>query len=87
MSWLISYKGRAAAVAKQAADRLGEIKCSEPEETLKNLAAQQIATSLGAMDSNYPVEIEASGSQSTDSDKAVNQLSVKITPIWCFIEN
>jgi hypothetical protein len=61
----------------------------EPEETIKGKVAEIIETCLSAFPADSAVQIEASGSQSTDGTKlgiAVNTLTVGIKPIYGFIE-
>lgn len=90
MSWSVMAIGRPAAVAASVAKTTAAIKCVEPEETIKNAIAGAIATALGAFPPTYAVRVEASGSQSTpDHTKPAeisNSLSVKIEPIWGFVE-
>lgn len=87
MSWSVSAVGKASAVAARITDDIARTKCSEPEETIKNNVGGVIATALGAFPPSTPVRVDASGSQSTlDPEKPVNQLSLRIEPIWGFIE-
>ena len=91
MSWSVSAIGKPAAVATKLAEDLKRITCMEPEETIKNTVASAIASALDAFPPNSAVRVDASGSQSCpDSSKAPkevsNQLSVKIEPIYGFVE-
>lgn len=65
-------------------------KCVGPEETIKNGVAAQVDALLAAAPVGQPYIVEASGSQSTpDSSKpteVVNQLQVKVQPLWNFVE-
>jgi hypothetical protein len=89
MSWGIAGGlGKAgamrAAVAKQFAM---QGKCSEPEETIKQAAAQIVDAALAGQDPNQVVEVSASGSQSTNGVAVVcNMLNIAVTPRYGFIE-
>lgn len=90
MSWSVNAVGNAAAVAVKLAADFERIKCSEPEETIKNTIASAVATALAAFDAKTPVEVKASGSQSISASSdapsvAVNQLQVSIQPLWGFL--
>jgi len=90
MSWSVSAVGKPAAVAASIAKSIGSSKCYEPEETIKNTIGTVLATALAAFPPNSAVRVEASGSQSVpDSTKpgvATNSLTVKIEPLWGFVE-
>lgn len=93
MSWSVSRVGKAKAVAVQLAIDLAKIKCSEPEEAIKELFAQQVALALAAYPESSAVAVSASGSQSPTYDGSgspngghVNNLNVKIDPLYGFIE-
>lgn len=91
MSWSVSAIGKASAVAAKLAADFTQVKCSEPEETIKTTVASAVATALASFPPNYAVRVEASGSQSyPDFSKApdlkTNQLSVKIDPVFGFVE-
>ena len=87
MSWSVSALGKPEAVAKSLAESFTRNKCMEPEETIRQLAGQAIATSLAAFPPATVVKVSASGNQSTATDgRAVNQLSVTIEPLYQFLE-
>jgi hypothetical protein len=90
MSWSVSAIGKASAVAAKAAEQFAAIKCSEPEETIKNTAASAVALALSAFPAHYAVRLTASGSQhqpdQSKPDEKVNNLRVEIEPIWGFVE-
>jgi hypothetical protein len=89
MSWSVSAIGKASAVAAKLATQFANIKCTEPEETIKNTVASAVAVALKAFPASYVVRVDASGSQSkshADPNAATNQLSVKIDPIYGFVE-
>lgn len=89
MSWSASAIGKPSAVAAKLMEQFSGIKCNEPEEAIKNAVASLIAVSLKAFPESGAVKVDASGSQSTDSRQpgtAINQLSVKIEPLWGFCE-
>ncbi len=93
MSWNVTVVGKASAVAAKVAQDLERIKCSEPEETIKNTAASIIATALAAYPEGYAVKVEASGSQGPGYSSTgqqlggqVNSLNLKIEPVYGFVE-
>jgi hypothetical protein len=87
MSWSLQRIGKPAVVAVKVAEDVARIKCSEPEESIKNLIGSAISKALAAFPEGMPVRVEASGSQSSSGpDQAANSLSVKIEPIWGFLE-
>lgn len=93
MSWSISVVGKAGAVAAKVAAEVIKIKCSEPEETIKNGVGAILATALGAYPENSAVQVDASGSQGSGYDHAtgqsvsghINSLSVKVSPLYGFL--
>ncbi len=94
MSWSVSGVGRAAAVAQKLQKDCAAIKCTEPEETIKNSVATIIATALAAYPEGSAVSVSAMGSQSPGYDPAnlgavlgmVNSLSVSISPLYGFVD-
>lgn len=90
MSWSLSAVGKAVAVAAKLKKDFANIKCSEPEETIKNQACAAIATALAAFPPGQAVSVSAGGSRSVADHKkpeeAVNSLSIKIEPLWGFVE-
>ena len=86
MSWSVSAIGKPAAVAAKVAAAFAGIKCMEPEETIKNAVASAVEAAVKAFPESYAVKVEASGSQSASTGGIVNQLSVKIDPVWGFCE-
>lgn len=88
MSWGFSGIGKPKAVARKAAVELGRINCMEPEQTIKLHAGKIIEIALSAFPGSAAVQVEASGSQTTDGTAGThsNQLSLKITPIYGFVE-
>lgn len=87
MSWSVNAIGKASAVAAKLAQQFAGIKCTEPEESIKNTVAGAIATALGAFPEGTAVKVIASGSQSGGTDgKATNSLAVQIEPQWGFVE-
>lgn len=90
MSWSIFTIGRAGALRAKVAADLANIKCSEPEETIKNTVAATLDLALAAFPPNYALRIDAAGSQHAPDhskpDERVNSLSVKLEPIYGFVE-
>jgi hypothetical protein len=84
MSWSVSGVGKPKALAAKLAGEFERMNgnCSEPEESMKNAAAVQIAAGLGAYPDGYLVKVEANGTQYAPDSKApdekVNSLTVKI---------
>ena len=90
MSWSVIAVGRTSAVVAKLAKDFSSIKCSEPEETIKNTVAVAITAALDAFPTSTAVRVEASGSQycpdSTKPNEKFNQLTVKLEPLYGFIE-
>ena len=88
MSWSASAIGKPKAVAENIEKQCTAYKCPEPEETIRQGAAGLVRTALEAFPEGMAVKVDMSGSQSTGSDptKATNTLSVKIEPIYGFVE-
>jgi len=89
MSWSISGRmGKAAAVRAAVAKEFEQgSKCTEPEETIRQSAAQIIDSALAGQDPQQVVEVSASGHMSTNNGKvASNTLNIAVTPRWGFIE-
>jgi hypothetical protein len=91
MSWSVSGVGKAKPLAAKLAAQLANIKCSEPEESIKNNAASAITMALATYPENYVVKVVASGNQHVPSpgdkpDEKVNNLSVVIEVVYGFVE-
>lgn len=86
MSWSVEFTGRAGTVNELVKKRLADVRCTEPEETIKSLVGLQIAASLGAMDPKTPVSVKASGSQGDYEKYKTNQLRVEIQPFHTWVE-
>ncbi len=85
MSWSVLAIGKAPAVRAEIAKQFANAsKCVEPEETLRQGAAQLIDASLEAQASHSDVRVAASGSQYSDYPSAYplkglkNQLTIAI---------
>lgn len=87
MSWSFSGVGKPAALIEKMHRDL-KYKCTEPEETIKNEVMATIERALSAFPPSHPVEVTASGSQSSTPDNLsfVNNLQVGIKPLWGFVE-
>lgn len=94
MSWSFYGVGKSSAVLTKAKNELSKIKCSEPEEAIKNSASNIIEASLLAMPEVSAVTIKASGSQGPAYNnegklvegKFVNTFTMSIEPLYGFIE-
>ena len=96
MSWSVSAQGKPVAVRDAIAKQFAQIKfCEQPEEDIKEAAAEQIASALSFYPPDVPVKVIASGSQQDpDWDKKgdenrglrINSLAVSIEPMWGFLE-
>ncbi len=94
MSWSCHLIGKAPRVAEAVVEALAKVKCSEPEESIKTKVGEIVAASIAAMPEAAAVKIEAMGSQSQAYDsagktvpgKVTNSLTLKIEPIWGFVE-
>jgi hypothetical protein len=87
MSWSISKIGFAGVVAAKVAEDVRRIKCAEPEESIKNSVGAALVAALEAYPGDFAVRVEATGSQSTSMEGfTVNNLSVKIEPLYGFVK-
>ena len=87
MSWNVSGVGKVSAVAKKIASDFDAIKCAEPEETIKRMAADTIAKALGSIAPEFAARVSASGSQYVhDGVVKYNQLKIEVEPLWGFVE-
>lgn len=95
MSWYIHASGKPIALVDELARQFGNVKCSEPEETIKNNAFALISTALSKFPASAAVRVTAQGSQTTIGDdgkqtmgagEAINSLEIKIEPLWRFVE-
>jgi hypothetical protein len=91
MSWSVNAVGKPKAVKAKLAEDFKKIVCSEPEGTIKDHIAAAILLALDFYPESGAVRVEASGSQSKGhlgmtNTEALNQLSVKIEPLWGFLE-
>lgn len=88
MSWSVSAIGNPAGVAKQIEEQLAEIRCEEPEESIKNSVAAIISLALLQFPDNYAVRIDATGSQSHQGKLTpgkTNSLRLNIEPLYGFV--
>ena len=90
MSWSASAVGNPKPVAEMISVHLSAHQCSEPEETIKAIAANAISVALAAFPPDHPVRVEAHGSQTQKGDEPaeayVNSLKIEITPLWGFLK-
>lgn len=93
MSWSVNAIGRAPAVAAKLEKDFTGMKgnCQEPEETIKNKAADIIATALAGQKPETIVKVNAYGSQSTSYDGSKyspvsNALNITVEPQYGFLE-
>jgi hypothetical protein len=89
MSWYVTAVGRAAPVMEAVRRQIDGVMCSEPEQTIKGMAASLIEKALTAYPSNAPVRVTAQGSQSTShggAGEAINSLEIKVEPLFGFVE-
>lgn len=90
MSWSVIRLGKPKAVQVKLAQDFANIKCSEPEETIKNTVASAVNIALTVFPPNIVVKVEASGSQYAPDpkkpDEMQNTLTVKLEPLYGFTE-
>ena len=90
MSWSVTAVGKPAKVAEAVAKQIAAVKCSEPEETIKNTLGTAIATALAAFPPGVAAKVEASGSQyvpdTRKPDEKQNTFSVSVQAIYGFVE-
>lgn len=91
MSWSVNKIGKPGAVRAAVAMELARIKCSEPEESIKNSVASALDAALAAFPPSVVVSVSASGSQyapdSTKPTEFQNNLMVKLDPVYGFVED
>jgi hypothetical protein len=93
MSWSFYAVGKPAAILNKARTELERIKCSEPEETIKNKVLDILVASLLAMPASSAISVKASGSQSSEwkdnaaTGKQSNTLILQIEPLYGFVED
>lgn len=89
MSWSVNAMGNPKAVAEKLAKDFASIKCTEPEEAIKNGVAAVVAVALAAFPPGIAVEVLANGSQwapdSSKPDEKQNALSFTIKPLGAFL--
>lgn len=86
MSWSFNATGKPAAVIAKLKTDLTRNKCVEPEESIKSAVIAIVEQSLSGFPEDHPVEVSASGSQSSPTaGKPVNQLKLDIKPIWNYL--
>ena len=91
MSWGLQVIGKAPAVRKEIALQATKIKCSEPEETVRQAALSAIEAALSAQGDSVVVKVSASGSQGTEyqangQGPIYNQLTITVDPQHGFVE-
>jgi hypothetical protein len=90
MSWSVNAIGKPAAVAAKLAKDFVNVRCTEPEETIKNAVAMSLAAALAVYPPNWVVQVVANGSQHapdmTKPDEKINGLYIKLDPVYGFIE-
>lgn len=93
MSWSFYAVGKPAAVLALAKKELGQLKCIEPEETVKTLFLATLETTLNAMLDSAVVQVRGCGSQAPVyvnsklvDGKASNSLKIDIEPLYNFVE-
>jgi hypothetical protein len=86
--------GKPAAVAAKVRADLTNIKCAEPEESIKAKVVEIVEAALRSFPDAAAVSIQASGSQSPAygadgkavDGKLTNSVKLEITPIYGFVE-
>lgn len=88
MTWGVQAFGKAAAVRTAIAAQFEKSgKCMEPEETIRQSAANIIDAGLAAQHPAQVVEVVASGSMSTNTGGLQsNTVNIAVTPRWNFLE-
>lgn len=88
MSWSYTKTGKAKALKDDAIKQLMRYDCSEPEHSIIHDVVSIITRALSAMPPDKVVNIEASGSQSTNyqTGEVTNTLSLKLCEVYGFIE-
>lgn len=90
MSWSFTGVGRAKPLSAKIKDDLSKMKCSEPEESIKNKVAEALVLAVGSFPGLATVSVTASGSQyvpdSSKPNEAINSLQIKVEQLWNFVE-
>jgi ABC-type Zn2+ transport system substrate-binding protein/surface adhesin len=92
MSWGITAIGKPQAVAAKLADEFTKHPCIDPEEGVRQAAANVIAVALAAQDPNSAVKVMANGHQFQNYDlkgtksTISNTLSITVEPVSGFVE-
>lgn len=89
MSWVVSAVGRTPAVLLEIAKQFANgSKCTEPEEGVRQAAAQLLGAAIGAQDPSVIIRVGASGSQSIDykTNAVRNSLNISVEPLYGFVE-
>ena len=98
MSWGVGAIGKAPAVRKEIARQFAQgSKCTEPEESIRQLAASMLDASLAAQADNTPVRVAGSGSASFEYPPKTgdapnppviknNTLTVSVEVLYNFVE-
>lgn len=88
MSWSFHGAGKPVALAAKVKVDLARYTLFQPEAAIKDKAVEIIELALGAYPPDAVVRIEAAGSQQTDHARggAINSLTLKIEPIYGFVE-
>jgi hypothetical protein len=93
MSWSVSALGKSDAVAKKLVidfASLDNMKMDEPEQHVKNNAADSVARILAAYPKNLCVRVEASGTQyapnGASNPERVGTHTLKIDHLGSFVE-
>jgi hypothetical protein len=81
MSWSVAAKGKIEEVKAAVAEQFEKAsECAEPEETLRQKAAELISDVLDAQGYFPNVEVNAFGSQSVGDGGVCNSLNIRIMP-------
>lgn len=86
MSWSFSAIGKPLAVLAKARKDLTASKCPEPEETVKGKLLDALDAALTPFPADYAVKVEAYGSQSSGGAGPTNSFSMKVEPIYGFVQ-
>ena len=87
MSWSFTAVGKPKAVMDKASKEMLSSTLMEPEKIIRQAVFNILITSLSAMPDDSAVNIAANGSQwKRDDGTALNNLSIKIEPLYGFVE-
>jgi hypothetical protein len=91
MSWYVQGVGNPEPLLRNLTEQIERVTCMEPEQSIKAKVGEVLALALEAMPAHQPVKVNASGSQSVESNPDgppthfTNTLTLTIEPLWGYV--